>query len=119
MAGSTNPMETQMDNGEVVATYADGTTGRLALRNPTNWWPIEKDYFSDDYSFRRNAPAQERLRLSTGQFYTPTSSGGKVDGGAATVIDFPLDSSKELKLLTVRTLSNQVVIGLMSVTLAR
>jgi hypothetical protein len=33
--------------------------------------------------------------------------------------DLPLDGSKELKSLTVRALSNEVVIGLMSVTLAR
>ena len=40
-------------------------------------------------------------------------------GGAATVLDLPLDPVKELKSLTVRTLANEVVIGLMSVTLAR
>jgi hypothetical protein len=31
----------------------------------------------------------------------------------------PLNSAKELKSLTVRALANDVVIGLMSVTLAR
>jgi hypothetical protein len=45
--------------------------------------------------------------------------GRAVPGGAATVLDLPLDATKELKSLTVRTLANQVVIGLMSVTLAR
>jgi hypothetical protein len=45
--------------------------------------------------------------------------GGKVSGGAATVLDLPLDPAKELKSLTVRALANEVVIGLMSVTLAR
>ena len=40
-------------------------------------------------------------------------------GGAATVLDLPLDPEKELKSLTVRTLANEVVIGLMGVTLAR
>ena len=43
--------------------------------------------------------------------------GGKVPGGAATVLDLPLDPAKELKSLTVRALANEVVIGLMSVTL--
>jgi hypothetical protein len=42
-----------------------------------------------------------------------------VEGGAATVLDVPLDNSKELKSLTVRALANEVVIGLMSATLAR
>lgn len=45
--------------------------------------------------------------------------GSKVPGGAATVLDLPLDSGKELKSITVRTLANEVVIGLMAVTLAR
>jgi hypothetical protein len=45
--------------------------------------------------------------------------GGKIRGGAATVITMPLDSSKTLKSLTVRALANDIVIGLMSLTLAR
>jgi hypothetical protein len=119
MAGSTNPMETQIDNGEVIAAYADGTTQRLALRNPDNWWPIDQDYLADDYSFRRNFPTPTRLELASGRFYTPTSDGAKIRGGAATVLEMPLDNGKPLKSITVRTLSNEVVIGLMSLTLAR
>jgi hypothetical protein len=117
MAGSTNPMESGIDNGEIVVTYADGTSQRLGLRNPTNWWPIDQDYFTDDYAFHRDAPVPPRLSLASGRFYTP--SGTKVSGGAATVLDMPLDAAKPLRSLTVRTLSNEVVIGLMSVTLAR
>jgi hypothetical protein len=45
--------------------------------------------------------------------------GGKVAGGAATILDLPLNPGMELKSLTVRTLANEVVIGLMSVTLER
>ena len=45
--------------------------------------------------------------------------GKKVLGGAATVLDLPLDTNKELKSLTVRTLANEVIIGLMSVTLVK
>ena len=42
-----------------------------------------------------------------------------IDGGAATVLEMQLDASKELKSLTLKTLANDVVIGLMSVTLQR
>ena len=42
-----------------------------------------------------------------------------VDGGAATVLNLPLNEKKELKSVTVKTLANDVVIGLMSVTLVR
>ena len=57
MAGSTGAMQSRFDNGEVIVTYADGATERLALRNPVNWWPIDQDYFIDDYAFRRAGAA--------------------------------------------------------------
>ena len=124
MAGSTGPMQSRFDNGEVIVTYADGTTARLALNNPVNWWPINEDYFIDDYAFARPEPLPPRVDLKTGKIRlldmeTFKGRGGKVPGGAATVLDLPLDENKELKSLTVRALANEVVIGLMSVTLAR
>jgi hypothetical protein len=45
--------------------------------------------------------------------------GGKVPGGAATVLELELEPAKELRSLTVRALANDVVIGLMAATLAR
>jgi hypothetical protein len=124
MAGSTDAMKSRLDNGEVIVTYADGTTTRLALRNPETWWPIDQDYFTDDYAFRLAAPLPPRVDLKTGKIRvldaaTFKGTGGKVPGGAATVLELPLDGTKELKSLTVRALANEVVIGLMSVTLAR
>lgn len=124
MAGSTNPMQSRFDNGEVVVTYADGSTVRLALENPTTWWPIDEDYFIDDFQFRRPGPIPPRVDLKTGQVRTYTEAefkgrGGKVPGGAATVLDLALNPANELKSLTVRALANEVVIGLMAVTLAR
>jgi hypothetical protein len=124
MAGSTNSMQSRSDNGEVIVAYADGTTERLALVNPTNWWPIDEDYWIDDYAFRRPGPIPPRVDLATGQvrFLDPKAFEGKghaVRGGAATVLDLPLDPSKQLQSLTLRTLDNEVVIGLMAATLAR
>jgi hypothetical protein len=124
MAGSTDAMKSRFDNGEVIATYADGSTGRLALNNPVNWWPIDQDYFMDDFAFRRDGPIPPRVDLRTGSIRildveSFKGKGKKVPGGAATVLDLPLDPAKELKSLTVRALANEVVIGLMSLTLAR
>jgi hypothetical protein len=34
MAGSTNPMQSRIDNGLVIATYRDGSTDTLHLENP-------------------------------------------------------------------------------------
>ncbi len=124
MVGSSNPMQSGIDNGEIMVTYVDGTTERLALRNPTNWWPIDQDYFTDDFAFRLGAPLPPRIDLKTGQIRILDASefkgsGGKVPGGAATVLQLPLNPNKELKSLTVRALANEVVVGLMAVTLER
>jgi hypothetical protein len=118
MAGTTNPMQTQIDNGEVIVSYWDGTSDHLALRNPTTWWPIERDYFTDDYAFQVPGPRPPRVELGTGKIYVP-DAGTRPAGGAATVLDLPLDPTKQLFSLTVRPLSNEVVIGLMGLTLAR
>ncbi|GGK77620.1 hypothetical protein ACD591_09665 [Rufibacter glacialis] len=42
-----------------------------------------------------------------------------IPGGAATVLDLPLNSKKKLKSLEVKALANDVVIGLMGVSLVR
>jgi hypothetical protein len=124
MAGSTNPMQSRFDNGEVVVTYADGSASRLGLRNPDNWWPIEQDYFIDDYQFRRPGPIPPRIDLLTGQIrlldpVTFEGKGGVIPGGAATALELALDPQKPLRSLTVRTLGNEVVVGLMACTLER
>lgn len=124
MAGSTNPMQSRFDNGEVVVTYQDGTTARLPLRNPDTWWPIETDYFLDDYQFKVDTPPPTRVNLATGEIRVLNREGFKgqgreVPGGAATVLSLPLDPRKPLRSLTVRTSANEVVIGLMAVTLER
>jgi hypothetical protein len=124
MAGTTNAMQSRFDNGEVVVTYQDGTTARLALRNPETWWPIEQDFFLDDYQFRVDTPPPTRVDLATGKVRVPDAKtfkgqGREVPGGAATVLSLALDPRKPLRSLTVRTTANEVVIGLMAVTLER
>ena len=124
MAGSTNPMQSRFENGEIIVTYADGTVDRLALVNPTNWWPIEQDYLIDDYQFRRPEPLPVRIDLKSGairvlEHDTFDGRGGKVVGGAGTVLELKLQPAKELRSLTVRATANEVIIGLMAATLAR
>lgn len=124
VAGSTNHMQSRIDNGEIVVTYRDGSTSRLALHNPTTWWPIDQDYFIDDFAFARPGAIPPRVDLKTGRVRlldpeTFRGTGGPVPGGAATVLHMPLDPGKPLQSLTVRALANEVVVGLMAATLAR
>jgi hypothetical protein len=118
VAGSTTPMQSRIDNGEIVVAYTDGTFARLALRNPQTWWPIEQDYMIDDYAFRRTAPVPQRIELKTGRVYQPSGYAHPA-GGAATLLNLPLDPAKELQSLTVRALSTEIVIGLLGATLVR
>ena len=131
MAGSTNHMQSRIDNGLVVAAYKDGSSDTLRLRNPDNWCPIEQDYYVDGKAFSTPEPRPLRVCLgratADGQPVVSRDLGKALDikgvygreipGGAAQILRMPLDKRKKLKSLTVRTLSNDVVIGLMAVTL--
>jgi len=125
MAGSTHHMQCRFVNGVVEIKYADGTSTKLELVNPQTWWPIEQDYYQDGYAFNINAPRPPRIHLKTGQTdmkgYNVSAKNKTIhiDGGAATVFDLPLDKNKELKALRIKTIANDVVIGLMAVTLER
>jgi hypothetical protein len=127
VAGTTNPMQSRFLNGQLIVKYTDGSTAILELKNPENWWPIEQDYYSDGFAFTTNAPKPPRVYLKSGNitrnFHDFKAikgfSGYGIDGGAATILDLPLDRNKTLQMLTLKTIANDVIIGLMSATLIR
>lgn len=126
MAGSTNHMQCHIDNGLIRVYYKDGTCDKVALRNPDNWAPIEHIFFEDGLAFNRHVLALYRLRLKTGEISNnfgeelgfPGAS-RELDGGAAILLEMPLNPDKKLSHLVLETLSNDVVIGLMGITLQR
>ncbi len=127
MAGTTNAMQSRLTNGNVTVGYADGSMEVLPLVNPDTWHPIEQDYLRDGFAFDWESPAPLRVHLKTGWMGFPggpyTSIKGYsdrvIDGGAATVLDLPLNPNKELKYLRVSAIANEVVVGLLSATLLR
>jgi hypothetical protein len=127
MAGSTNPMQSRITNGEIIIHYNDNSTYVLELKNPQTWWPIEQDYEDDGYAFQLNAARPIRVYLKSGIATTMFNdfkpikgfANRGIDGGAGTILDLPLNPDKELRSLELRTIANDVVIGLMSVTLVR
>lgn len=129
MAGSTNNMQSRIDNALVIATYTDGTRDTLHIYNPINWAPINEDYYVDDYAFRlsdsncSSTIRPLRVRLDNGlvsrTINGTESNGGDIHHGAATILKMPLNASRILSSLRLRTLSNDVVIGLMAVTLEK
>ena len=124
MAGSTNHMQSRIDNGLIIVSYTDGTSDTLALRNPDNWCPIEQDYYIDGKAFSASEPRPYRVCFGTGDVSRNLGSvvklqgeyGREIPGGAGQMLEMPLNPQKRLKCLTLKTLSNDVVIGLMSLT---
>jgi len=129
MAGSTNHMQCHIPNGVITITYVDGTTDSLNLVNPENWVPVEQDLYTDHYAFKLDRPAPYRIAFKSGVISRDLGKdlgidpnevyGREIDGGAGIVVDMPLNSSKELKSITIQTTANDVVVGLMSLTLMK
>lgn len=129
MAGSTNHMQGGIENGVLRVRYADGFEETTPLVNPHNWAPIELDFYNDDYAFALAPEALPpyRLHLKTGlmsrnlgdELGIKGVADRYIDGGAGIVLDIPTDPKRQLESLTLETLSGDVVIGLMGVTLQR
>jgi hypothetical protein len=130
LCGSTNHMQSQMENGQLIITYTDGSGTILSLKNPENWWPIEQDYYEDGYAFHLKEKPPVRIHLKSGKIYNgfaPDStystlkgfSNRMIEGGAATILYMKIDSSKALKSVTIKTTASEVVIGLMAITIIK
>ena len=138
MAGSTNPMQYAIENAAVRVEYTDGTSDVLMLTPPVNWCPIEQDFVDNATAFPMPKVRPYRIGLNTGIVSRhifkdlsnqETFTAGDIPelklamcalpGGAATMLDMPLNPKKKLRSLTLRTLSNEVVIGLMGITLQK
>lgn len=125
LAGSTNHMQCRIANGIIRVRYADGTETCVQLVNPDNWCPIEQDFYVDGMAFDVPLPRPYRLHLKTGMVSRDLGEklgingvyGREIEGGAGVLLDIPLDGSKELVSLTLETVANEVVIGLMGLTL--
>ncbi|MDO4758829.1 MAG: DUF4450 domain-containing protein [Rikenellaceae bacterium] len=121
MVGSTNHMQSHIANARLTVSYTDGTTTQLELVNPDNWASIEQVGINDGYSYR--APALWRLGLqNTILSRTLDRDMGieginrMIPGGAATLVPMAIERDKELSSLRLEALSNDVVVGIMGVT---
>ena len=129
VAGSTNHMQFDIDNAIVVADYYDGTTDTLALRPPYNYCPIEQDYYVDGRAFNGAFNPPLRVSLSTGKASRRLGDdmgisktevyGRELKGGAAQIVSMVLNPQKKLKSLRLKCLSNDIVIGIIAVTMVK
>ena len=94
-------MEEQL--GAMPENYGDVKVGAVVISLTNAFWANMKDCYEE---------AGKELGI-TGVY------GREINGGAAELLDMRLNPGKKLKSITVRTLSNDVVIGLMGITLQK
>lgn len=127
LAGSTNHMQCYMDNAVISVRYTDGTSDTLSLVTPFNWAPVEQDYFVDDNAFSLETPRPYRLTFKNVLVSNDLEKelgikgvyGRRIDGGAGIMLCMPLNPDKTLSEMTLKTLSNDVVAGIVAATYLR
>jgi hypothetical protein len=106
LCGTTNPMEVRIPNAELRMNYADGVEEKLEIVPPFNFWTlcpfggVDYDYSRDGFSLPKSPPVRVQLGNNC----------------RAIVLGWRLRTGVALKSVTLETLSEQVVIGLMGVT---
>ena len=137
MAGTTNNMQSRIDNALVIATYTDNSCDTLHLENPINWQTINEEFVFDGKAFWSAPVKPLRFRFDNGAVSRNINVSGAaplpregmgvgqapspyaIHHGAGVILKMPLNSSKPLKSLRLVTLSNDVVVGLMGLTLEK
>ncbi len=119
VCGSTNVMQCQIANAVIRLNYADGQTDSLELVPPVNYWnlsPIEahaagpgqasaSDYNSMANRFCMPAKLPETVNLG--------------ENCRAMLLNLKMRPGVELKSITLETLSQEVVVGLMGITVEK
>ena len=107
VCGTTFPMQTRIANAEFRFRYADGQVERLELVPPFNFWML-CPWGGEDYSYAHDAfalPAAPPPQVQLGQ------------NCRAMVLAWKLRAGVKLETVTLETLSQDVVIGLMGLSL--
>ncbi len=108
VCGSTNPMQCRIANAELRMNYADGSVDTLELVPPLNYWNLCPLRIADDYNYQRDA------------FCLPKKPPPTVNLGnncRAMLLNQRLRPDVELQSVTLEALSQEVVVGLMGVTI--
>ncbi len=107
VCGSTFPMQTRIANAELRFLYADGVTEKLELIPPLNFWSL-CPWGDGDYSYETDGfclPKEPPLTVQLGR------------NCRGNLLSWNLRSGVKLREVILETLSQDVVIGLMGLTL--
>jgi hypothetical protein len=106
LCGTTNPMEVRIPNAELRMSYADGVVEKIEIVPPFNFWTL-CPFSGNDYDYTRDAfslPKVPPITVQLGQ------------NCRAILLGWHLRPGVPLKSVTLETLSEEVVVGLMGVT---
>ena len=117
IAGSTNPMQTRIANGELRMNYKDGAVEKLELIPPINYWSLSGygfggnmgavtenwDYYDLRHQWPLPNPLPQMVHLG--------------NNCRAMLLGWNLKPATELHSVTLEALSQEVVIGLMGITI--
>jgi hypothetical protein len=116
IAGSTNPMQCQIANAVVRLNYLDGKTDSLELIPPINYWNLSTIY---RHHQKTDAPLRNYYDADIDRFCLPEKLPETVELGKncrAMVLNLKLRNGVELESITLETLSQEVVVGLMGIS---
>ncbi len=117
IAGSTNVMQCQIANAVIRLNYVDGTTDSLELIPPVNYWnlcPIYNEATSPEQGSRNDYMSE------IDRFVMPDKLPETVQLGEncrAMLLNLKMRKGVELKSVTLETLSQEVVVGMIGVSI--
>lgn len=120
VAGYTNQMQCEVENAVIEIEYADGTVQRRSLVNPYDFRSVERgpdtERAVDDWCMR----GKQLYRVPVGHIQNRSTMGFEhtleADGATGQIVDVEL-ADKPLRAFRLRAVANDVVLGLLGVTL--
>lgn len=119
ISGSTNIMQCQIANAVIRLNYADGKTDSLLLIPPVNYWNLST---IDSHATAPGQGSRTDYTSEIDRFCLPGKLPETVQLGEncrAMLLNLKLRQGIELKSITLETLSQEVVVGLMGLTIMK
>jgi hypothetical protein len=116
ISGSTNVMQCQIANAVVRLNYADGQTDSLELIPPVNYWNLS---VIEPHPTAAGQNSRNDYTSETDRFCIPAKFPETVQLGEncrAMLLNLRMREEVELKSVSLETLSQEVVVGLMGIT---
>ncbi len=117
VSGSTNVMQCEIANAVIRLNYADGQTDSLELIPPVNYWNLST---IDSHATAPGQGSRNDYSAEEDRFCMPEKLPETVQLGEncrAMLLNLKMRENVELKSITLETLSQEVVVGLIGVTI--